>query len=167
VLPNTDFVARLCLNSTLDQTTRIPTVASFGFRYDDQNGWVDTYLSCDWLEHLPDSGGTHPEKLAALRTYQLTNPYEVQLIKPTYMMVYAVMSVAVVHAAHLDEAGPTTLECLHKPRNGIEADPHAGIQPNPGVPRWTAGVDDPAYLAVRQYLFLNCCHHEPAAAKPQ
>lgn len=159
MLDDADFVARLCKNSSLDQTTRSPTVASFEFRLGADGQWNDTYLSVDGMELLPDGTGTHQVKLARLRQYQVANPHGVALIRPTVNMAYAVLSVGTIRAAQLNDIG-TTLECQLDPR--ADGDPHCGIQPNPGVDHWQGEKDDPAHLAVKQYLFLNICHHERA-----
>jgi hypothetical protein len=158
VLNDDQFVARLCRSASLDQATRQPTVASFEFRA--ANGeWKDTYLSVDGLEILSTHDGTIPEKLTRLREYQLGNPLGVDLIRPTTQMSYAVLSVGTIRAAQLVTAS-TTLDCLEEPR--AAGDTHCGVHPTPGVDHWSGDPDDPAHLAVKQYLFLSYCHWERA-----
>ena len=159
MLDDDRFVARLCKYSTLDPATRSPTVASFEFRCSPSGEWHDTYLSVDGMEILPTHDGDYPQKLARLRAYQLANPLGVDLIRPTHQMAYAVLSVGRIRAAQLD-AVSTTLDCLEEPR--AVGDTHCGVHPTPGVDHWTGDKDDPAHLAVKQYLFLHCCHDESA-----
>ena len=80
VLPDTDFVARTCKDSTLDPTTREPTPASFEFRLQGEE-WVETYLSVNWMEYLPDGSGGHAEKLARLRAFLLAPPEAVPVLR--------------------------------------------------------------------------------------
>lgn len=143
----------------MDPETRAPTPASFDFRLSPHGEWKDAYLSVDGLELLPDSEGTIPERLAALRSYQLTNPLGVELIKPRASMAYAVLRVGTIRATDLFEVG-TSLDCHLHPR--ADGDPHCGVQPTPGVDRWLQSADDPAHLAVKQFLWLNTQHHERA-----
>jgi len=159
VLNDDNFVARLCKSSTLDPFTRKPTAASFGFRLAANGEWKDVYLSVDGLEILPTHDGEHPEKLVRLRKYQLENPLQVELVRPTHQMAYAVLSVGTIRSANLETVG-TTLDCLEEPR--ADGDTHCGVHPTPGVNHWTGDQDDPAHLAVKQYLYLNCCHFEQA-----
>lgn len=158
MLNNDNFVARLCKSATLDQSSRLPTVASFEFRLSANGEWKDTYLSVDGMEILPSHDGTLPEKLARLRAYQIANPLSVELFRPTTQMTYAVLSVGTVRAAPVTVG--TTLDCLEEPR--AEGDTHCGVHPTPGVNNWIGDTDDPAHLAVKQYLFLNYCHWERA-----
>ena len=162
MLTNDNFVARLCKFSSLDPTTRRPTVASFEFRLSPQGGWGDTYLSVDGMEILPTHDGSHSDKLARLRTYQLANPLAVELLRPTQQMEYAVLSVGTIRAARLVEVG-TTLDCLEQPR--ATGDTHCGVLPKPGVNHWAGEKDDPAHLAVKQYLYLNYCYCERAVPR--
>lgn len=159
MLNDENFVARLCKFSTLDPSTRQPTVASFEFRLAANGEWRDTYLSVDGMEILPSHDGTHAEKLARLRAYQLANPFNVDLTRPTHQMAYAVLSVGTIRAAELVTVG-TNLDCLEEPR--AAGDTHCGVHPTPGVDHWTGDKDDPAHLAVKQYLYLNYCHCERA-----
>ncbi|WP_457333154.1 hypothetical protein [Rhizobacter sp. P5_C2] len=159
MLTGENFVARLCKASTLDPSSRAPSVASFEFRLAANGQWNDAYLSVDGLEMLPAHGNSFAEKLAHLRCYQIANPLNVQLIRPTRQMAYAVLSVGTIRAARLMDVG-TKLDCRKEPR--AEGDTHCGVHPLPGVDHWTGSLDDPAHLAVKQYLFLNCCHFERA-----
>lgn len=159
MLIDDNFVARLCKSSTLDPVSREPTAASFEFRLAVDGQWNDTYLSVDALEMLASHGATLNDKLACLRRYQLSDPLKIGLMRPTRQMAYAVLAVRAIRAARLPDVG-TTLDCLEEPR--AEGDTHCGIHPQPGVDHWTGRADDPAHLAVKQYLLLNCCHHERA-----
>lgn len=159
MLQDKNCVARLCRKSSLDQETKAPTPASFEFRLDNQGDWLDAYLSVDGLEILPGSVGTIPERLAVLRSYHRENPLKVNMIRPSSTMAYAVLTVGAIRAADLQTVG-TTLDCHQHPR--ANGDPHCGVQPSPGVDHWINGADDPAHLAVTQYLWLNVCHHEQA-----
>jgi hypothetical protein len=158
VLPDPDFVARLCKQSSLDPVTMAPSPASFEFRFGFQEGaWKEDALSVDWLELLPDGSGSLPQKVDRLRTYLLGNhDFEVKVIKPTSNMRFAVLPVAKIHSAKIEE---TTLECRHDPRG--EGDTHAGIYPTPGVDAWPAFKDHAAHLNMQLYLYESICHSEP------
>lgn len=159
-LPDPDHVARTCKFSTLDPQTRAPTPASFEFRFDEDGGWKDTYLSVHWLEHLPPGDGDIPAKLQRLRTYLLEKAAAQQrVLKPTKQMAFAVLRVQSVHEANLMEVG-TTLEARHEPH--WDGDPHSGIYPTPGVEAWPMNGDAAAHLAVQQYLFQRMSNWERA-----
>lgn len=156
-LPDTDHVARTCKASTLDPSTKQPTPASFEFRLSNVEGW-EIYLSVNWLEYLSGEANDMVAKLERLREYQLRNPSELKLIKPTRGNMYAVLPVAAVQSNGA-VSNNTALECGHRP--GADGDPHSGIFPHPGTHDWTNVPDDPMHLAVQQFLFESVCHKEP------
>lgn len=159
-LPDADHVARTCKASSLDPATRVPTPASFEFRFDDVGGWKETYLSVNWLEYLPPGDGDLPTKLTRLREFLIAAALEAKpVVKPTKQMKFAVLRVAVVHAGTVADFG-TTLEARHEAQ--FEGDPHSGIHPKPGVESWPENKDAAAHLAVQQYLFERICHWESA-----
>jgi hypothetical protein len=156
VLPATDHVARTCKKSSLDLQTGRPTPASFEFRLKG-GGWQDVYLSVNWLEYLCQEPADLPAKLAKLRAFQLANEHGTPIVKPTTNNVFAVLRIATIQSAQLQDVG-TTLECCHEPNGAI--DPHSGIHPIPGVENWPTNSDSPEHLAVQQFLFQSVCHWE-------
>ncbi|ARL86695.1 hypothetical protein BOC57_11290 [Burkholderia pseudomallei] len=159
VLPDTDHVARTCKKSSLDQETNSPTPASFEFRLGEDGKWKDAYLSVNWLEYLLCGNADVAEKLSALRQYQVDNPFELALIKPTKGNVYAVVPVAAVSVDMPDDIG-VELECHHEPHATATIDPHSGVLPQPGVDTWPSDANTAAHLAVQQILFQAICHWE-------
>lgn len=156
-LPDAHHVARTCKYSTLDPDTQAPTPASFEFRLGD--GDWETYLSVNWIEMLAVPNTSLSDKLATLRSFLLSPPAGIPVLKPTKSMVFAVLPVAAIHSAASGLVG-TTLSCRHSP-NG-EGDPHSGVFPNPGTECWPRNKDAPAHLAVKQHLLMSVCHREPA-----
>jgi hypothetical protein len=152
-------VARTCKKSSLDQETNSPTPASFEFRLGEDGKWKDAYLSVNWLEYLLCGNAALPEKLSVLRQYQIDNPYQLALIKPTTGNVYAVVPVAAVNKAMPEDIG-VKLECLHEPHALEIIDPHSGVLPQPGVETWPSDTNTAAHLAVQQILFQAICHWE-------
>lgn len=123
--------------------------------------WAETYLSVNWMEHLPDGLGTHAEKLERLRNFIQAPPLGVPVFSLRRNMMFAVVPVVSVRAANLVEVG-TTLHCEHVPEPSAVLDPHAAIRPDPGVESWPANKDAPAHLMIQQYLWSQICHFEPA-----
>lgn len=156
MLPDTDYVARICLGSSIDRRTGELTPAAFSFRRRDGH-WVDTYLSVQWLEHLLEEGDLR-EKLQALRQFMLLNPLQLRLMTLKAGMRFAVLPVRGIHLASSVDPG-TTLSCGHMPE--AAGDPHSGVDPDPGVENWGADVRSPAHLAVQQFLWKLVCHEEP------
>jgi hypothetical protein len=161
-LPDTDHVARTCKASTLDPLTKRPTPASFEFRLDDGEGW-EVFLSVNWLECLLAGVNSIEDKVNTLRQFQLKNPLNLDVIKPTRNNMYAVLPVAIVRAEAVVN-GTTALECEHEPEK--VGDPHSGVHPQPGSHNWSNVPDDPVHLAVQLYLFESISHAEPGVLPP-
>jgi hypothetical protein len=155
VLPDEDHVARTCKKSSL--ANGAPSPASFEFRLGGLE-WTDAYLSVNWLEYLLTGNASLTDKVGALREYQLDNPCNLAIVKPTASNVYAVLPVGAIHSATL-AVNATTLACSHEPNSNF--DPHAGIAPTPGVNTWPADSNGAAHLAVQQMLFQAVKHWEP------
>ena len=157
MLPSADHVVRTCKAASVDQSTMRPTPAAFEFRLKD-GAWNEGYLSVNWLEYLHPQPGDFATKLAKLRAFLSTNEHGLPVLKPSAKSALAVLPIATIQPGRLEDVG-TVLECRHEPHG--EGDPHAGIYPNPGVEHWPVNVDEPAHLAVQQFLFQSMCHWEP------
>lgn len=111
-----------------------PKVSAFYLRF--QNGVVEDYLSCSWLEFL--GGGTPDEQVNRLRDFLMQSTFDELELKATGRL--ARFNVGTVRQRAL-AAHQAVVRAEHAPRDGkADQDPHSGLYglPHPDTALATA-----------------------------